>query len=87
MWDNGFRQVTSSARPIKSPADFAGFKIRVALSPIWMSLFKAFRRLAGSFRCCCARLATKRHRLRKSSISSKNRSQAGSCFRKRWFWP
>lgn len=42
MWDNGFRQVTSSAKPIKSPADFAGFKIRVPVSPIWVSLFKAF---------------------------------------------
>jgi tripartite ATP-independent transporter DctP family solute receptor len=42
MWDNGFRQVTSSAKPIRSPADFAGFKIRVPVSPIWVSLFKAF---------------------------------------------
>ncbi len=42
MWDNGFRQVTSSGKAIRSPADFAGFKIRVPVSPIWVSLFKAF---------------------------------------------
>jgi tripartite ATP-independent transporter DctP family solute receptor len=42
MWDNGFRQTTSSGKPINSPADFAGFKIRVPVSPIWVSLFKAF---------------------------------------------
>ena len=42
MWDNGFRQVTSSTRPITTPADLSGFKIRVPVSPIWVSLFKAF---------------------------------------------
>jgi tripartite ATP-independent transporter DctP family solute receptor len=42
MWDNGFRQTTSSGKPVNSPADFAGFKIRVPVSPIWVSLFKAF---------------------------------------------
>ena len=33
MWDNGFRQITSSTKPIKSPADLAGFKIRVPVEP------------------------------------------------------
>lgn len=42
LYDNGFRQVTSSTRPIKVPADFQGFKIRVSPSPILTSLFKAF---------------------------------------------
>lgn len=42
IWDNGFRQVTSSTRPIRTPADLNGFKIRVPVSPIWVSLFKAF---------------------------------------------
>jgi tripartite ATP-independent transporter DctP family solute receptor len=42
IWDNGFRQVTSSAKPVNTPADFRGFKIRVPVSPIWVSLFKAF---------------------------------------------
>ena len=42
IWDNGFRQVTSSSRPIVTPADLKGFKIRVPVSPLWTSLFKAF---------------------------------------------
>lgn len=41
MWDNGFRQITSSSKAINSPADLNGFKIRVPVSPIWVSLFKA----------------------------------------------
>jgi len=39
VWDNGFRQVTSSARPITSPADFAGMKIRVPVTALLTSLF------------------------------------------------
>jgi tripartite ATP-independent transporter DctP family solute receptor len=42
IWDNGFRQTTSSIRPINGPDDFKGFKIRVPVSPLWTSLFKAF---------------------------------------------
>ena len=41
MWDNGFRQITSSSHPIKSPADLKGFKIRVPVSPLWTSMFQA----------------------------------------------
>jgi tripartite ATP-independent transporter DctP family solute receptor len=41
IWDNGFRQVTSSTRPILKPADLKGFKIRVPVSPMWTSLFNA----------------------------------------------
>ena len=29
IWDNGFRQTTSSTKPINGPDDFKGFKIRV----------------------------------------------------------
>ncbi len=42
IWDNGFRQTTSSTRPINGPADYKGFKIRVPVSPLWTSMFKAF---------------------------------------------
>ena len=42
IWDNGFRQITSSTKPITSPADLKGFKIRVPVSPLWTSMFKAF---------------------------------------------
>jgi tripartite ATP-independent transporter DctP family solute receptor len=41
MWENGFRQITSSTHPINSPDDLKGFKIRVPVSPQWTSLFKA----------------------------------------------
>jgi tripartite ATP-independent transporter DctP family solute receptor len=42
IWDNGFRQTTTSTRPIVTPADFKGLKIRVPVSPLWTSMFKAF---------------------------------------------
>jgi len=42
QWDNGYRQMTSSAKPIKTPEDLSGFKMRVPPSPLWTSLFKAF---------------------------------------------
>ena len=41
IWDNGFRQVTSSTRPINTPADFKGFKIRVPVMPLEVSMFEA----------------------------------------------
>lgn len=41
IWDNGFRQMTSSTRPIKSVADLKGMKMRVPPSPLWISMFKA----------------------------------------------
>ncbi|GJE40922.1 TRAP transporter substrate-binding protein [Methylobacterium soli] len=42
VWDNGFRQITSSTREIRTPADLKGFKIRVPPAPMLTSLFKAF---------------------------------------------
>ena len=41
IWDNGFRQMTSSAKPIESAKDMAGLKIRVPVSPLSLSMFKA----------------------------------------------
>lgn len=40
IWDNGFRQITCSARPLTVPDDFKGLKIRVPISPVAVSLFK-----------------------------------------------
>ena len=42
IWDNGFRQTTSSTKPINAPDDLKGFKIRVPVSPLWTSMYKAF---------------------------------------------
>ena len=39
--DNGYRDITSSTRPIVIPDDLKGFKIRVPVSPLWTSMFKA----------------------------------------------
>ena len=41
MWDNGFRQITSGAKPIESAKDMDGLKIRVPVSPLSISMFKA----------------------------------------------
>lgn len=39
--DNTFRQISSFSKPIKSPADLAGYRIRVPVSPIFTSLFNS----------------------------------------------
>ena len=41
IWDNGFRQTTTSTRPVASPADLRGLKLRVPVSPLWTSMFAA----------------------------------------------
>jgi tripartite ATP-independent transporter DctP family solute receptor len=41
IWDNGFRQTTAWSKPITGPDDFKGLKIRVPVSPLWTSMFKA----------------------------------------------
>ncbi|MDX3969195.1 MAG: TRAP transporter substrate-binding protein [Bradyrhizobium sp.] len=41
IWDNGFRQVTSSTRDIRGPEDMVGFKIRVPPAPMLTSFFSA----------------------------------------------
>jgi tripartite ATP-independent transporter DctP family solute receptor len=40
MWDNGFRQMTSSKAPINVAKDMDGLKIRVPVSPLSISMFK-----------------------------------------------
>jgi tripartite ATP-independent transporter DctP family solute receptor len=42
IWDNGFRQITAGAAPINTPADLKGFKIRVPVMPLTVSLFEAY---------------------------------------------
>jgi tripartite ATP-independent transporter DctP family solute receptor len=39
-WENGFRHVTNSKRPITTLEDLAGLKIRVQPSPIFIDLFR-----------------------------------------------
>ncbi len=40
FWENGFRQMTTSKRVIKTVGDLAGLKIRVPVNPLSISLFK-----------------------------------------------
>lgn len=48
IWDNGFRQITSSSKPINTADDLKGFKIRVPVSPLWTSMFKALEAAPAS---------------------------------------
>lgn len=41
MWDNGFRQMTTSGKPIETAKDMEGLKIRVPVSPLSIAMFKA----------------------------------------------
>lgn len=41
VWNNGFRQITSGKGPVNTPGDLANFKIRVPVSQVYVSLFKA----------------------------------------------
>jgi tripartite ATP-independent transporter DctP family solute receptor len=41
MLDNGYRDITSSAKPVNSPEDLKGFKIRVPGNQLWVTMFKA----------------------------------------------
>ena len=40
-WDNGFRQVTTSSKPVTTPDDLRGLKLRVPSAPMLSSLFAA----------------------------------------------
>ncbi len=41
VWDNGFRQITTSTRPIRTPDDLKNFKVRVPVVPLWVAMFKS----------------------------------------------
>ena len=40
-WDNGFRQITTSVRPIGTPDDLKNLKLRVPVVPLWVDMFRA----------------------------------------------
>ncbi len=42
MWENGYRQITNSKRPIKVPADLKGMKLRVPEGKWRLKMFQAY---------------------------------------------
>lgn len=42
IWDNGYRQITTSTHPVMTPADLKGLKLRVPPSPLETSMFISF---------------------------------------------
>ena len=48
VWDIGFRQITTSGRAINNAQDMAGLKIRVPVSALFVSMFKALGAAPGS---------------------------------------
>src|SRR5436190_3416978 len=42
LWENGFRQITNSKRPIKVPGDLAGIKLRVPGGKWRVKMFQAY---------------------------------------------
>jgi len=41
FWENGFRHVTNSRRPVQRAEDFSGLKLRVIQSPLFLDTFNA----------------------------------------------
>jgi TRAP-type transport system periplasmic protein len=42
IWDLGFRHITTRTKPIHTPDDLRDVRMRVPVSPLWTSLFRAF---------------------------------------------
>jgi len=41
IWENGIRHMTNNRRPIKTPADMKGLKVRVMEQPVYIELMKS----------------------------------------------
>src|SRR3954470_17271030 len=48
IWNNGYRQVMTGSKPITKPEDLSNLKIRVPVSPLWLSTFKALGTLPAT---------------------------------------
>ena len=47
MWEIGMRQITTSARPIRTVSDLAGLKIRTPAGELWLDLFRSLGAAPG----------------------------------------
>ncbi|WP_295363265.1 DctP family TRAP transporter solute-binding subunit [Succinivibrio sp.] len=43
IWENGIRHMTNNKRPIKTPKDMEGLKVRVMEQPVYIELMKALK--------------------------------------------
>lgn len=41
VWGHGYRQITTSTKPIETPADLENFRIRMPATPLWTAMFKS----------------------------------------------
>lgn len=41
VWGHGYRQITTSTKPIEKPEDLANFRIRMPVTPLWASMFRS----------------------------------------------
>ncbi len=41
IWENGIRHMTNNKRPIRTPEDLKGLKIRVMQDPVYLAMFRA----------------------------------------------
>jgi len=48
IWNNGYRQIMTGEKPITKPEDLRNLKIRVPVSPLWLSTFKALGTLPAT---------------------------------------
>ena len=65
VFDHGFRQITHSTKPITTPKDLVGMKIRVPATPLWTSVFKG---LDASLLLCQLASFTQLSKLRWSMV-------------------
>lgn len=41
IWGHGYRQITTSTKPLETPADLSNFRIRMPATPLWTAMFKS----------------------------------------------
>ena len=48
FWENGFRELTNNVRPVKTPSDLAGIKMRTLPSPVQVETWKSLGALPSA---------------------------------------
>ncbi len=63
VWDYGFRQITTSVRPIQTAADIAGLKIRTQVDADMINMFEALTAVPVVLTLRYLRMALERHQI------------------------